>query len=87
MAPMIILLSTLSLGGLLNGNFDQIYVLYNPLVYQTGDIIDTFIYRLGLIQQQFGQSTAMGMFKSVVSTFFISVSYFCAYKFADYRIF
>ena len=87
LVPTIVLMTVLSLGNVLNAGFDQVYNLYSKQVYSTGDIIDTFIYRLGLIQQQFGQSTAMGMFKSVVSTFFISVSYFCAYKFADYRIF
>ena len=87
MRMIIVLMMVLSLGNVLNAGFDQVYNLYSKQVYSTGDIIDTFIYRLGLIQQQFGQSTAMGMFKSVVSTFFISVSYFCAYKFADYRIF
>lgn len=87
MRMIIVLMMVLSLGNVLNAGFDQVYNLYSKQVYSTGDIIDTFIYRLGLIQQQFGQSTAMGMFKSVVSTFFISVSYYCAYKFADYRIF
>lgn len=87
MRMIIVLMMVLSLGNVLNAGFDQVYNLYSKQVYSTGDILDTFIYRLGLIQQQFGQSTAMGMFKSVVSTFFISVSYYCAYKFADYRIF
>ena len=63
------------------------YNLYSPQVYETGDILDTFIYRIGLLEAQFGVATAMGMFKSLVSTLFISVSYYCAYKFADYRIF
>lgn len=87
MRMIIVLMMVLSLGNVLNAGFDQVYNLYSKQVYSTGDILDTFIYRLGLIQQQFGQSTAMGLFKSVVSTFFISVSYYCAYKFADYRIF
>ena len=87
MRMIIVLMMVLSLGNVLNAGFDQVYNLYSKQVYSTGDILDTFIYRLGLIQQQFGQSTAMGLFKSVVSAFFISVSYYCAYKFTDYRIF
>ncbi|MGN0745428.1 MAG: ABC transporter permease [Aristaeellaceae bacterium] len=83
----IVLMMVLSLGNVLNAGFDQIYNLYSPSVYETGDIIDTFIYRIGLIDAQFGVATAMGLFKSLVSTVFISVAYFCAYKFADYRIF
>lgn len=87
MRMIIVLMMVLSLGNVLNAGFDQVYNLYSPQVYETGDILDTFIYRIGLLDAQFGVATAMGMFKSVVSTLFISVSYFCAYRFADYRIF
>lgn len=87
MRMIIVLMMVLSLGNVLNAGFDQVFNLYSPQVYQTGDILDTFIYRIGLIDAQFGVATAMGMFKSVVSTLFISVSYYCAYRFADYRIF
>ena len=81
------LLAILSLGNVLNAGFDQIFNLYSPAVYESGDIIDTFVYRMGVIDAQYGPATAVGMFKSVVSTIFISVSYLLAYKFADYRIF
>ncbi len=87
MRMIIVLMMVLSLGNVLNAGFDQVFNLYSPQVYETGDILDTFIYRIGLIDAQFGVATAMGMFKSVVSTLFISVSYYCAYRFADYRIF
>jgi len=87
MRMIIVLMMVLSLGNVLNAGFDQVFNLYSPQVYQSGDILDTFIYRIGLIDAQFGVATAMGMFKSVVSTLFISVSYYCAYRFADYRIF
>jgi putative aldouronate transport system permease protein len=83
----IVLLMVLSLGNLLNAGFDQVFNMYSPPVYESGDIIDTFVYRLGLLDAQFGPATAVGLFKSVISLMFISVSYFCAYKFADYRIF
>ena len=87
MRMIIVLMMVLSLGNVLNAGFDQVFNLYSKQVYTTGDILDTFIYRIGLIDAQFGVATAMGMFKSVVSTLFISVSYYCAYRFADYRIF
>lgn len=87
MRMIIVLMMVLSLGNVLNAGFDQVYNLYSKQVYSTGDILDTFIYRIGLLDAQFGVATAMGMFKSVVSTIFISTSYYCAYKFADYRIF
>jgi putative aldouronate transport system permease protein len=87
MAPVIILLTTLSLGHVLNAGFDQVFNLYSPQVYETGDIIDTFVYRIGLIDAQYGVATAVGLFKSVVSLTFISLSYFLAYRLANYRIF
>lgn len=87
MLPVIILLATLSLGNVLNAGFDQIFNLYSPQVYESGDIIDTLVYRLGLEQFQYGVATAVGLFKSVVSLIFISLSYFLAYRYANYRIF
>ncbi len=86
-APIIVLLATLSMGNILNAGFDQIFVLYSPLVYETGDILDTFTYRLGLIDYQYGPAAAVGLFKSAVSFLFISVSYLLAYRLANYRIF
>jgi putative aldouronate transport system permease protein len=83
----VVLMAVLSLGNVLNAGFDQVYNLYSPIVYETGDIIDTFVYRLGLLDAQYGAATAVGLFKSMVSLVFISVSYLAAYKFADYRIF
>ncbi|SDW76653.1 sugar ABC transporter permease [Paenibacillus sp. CF384] len=85
--PTVILLATLSLGNVLNAGFEQILNLYNPIVYQSGDIIDTYVYRAGLLETQYGLATAVGMLKSVVSLILISVSYALASRFANYRIF
>ncbi|MBZ4665442.1 ABC transporter permease subunit [Mahella sp.] len=87
LTPTIVLLGVLSLGNVLNAGFDQVYNLYNPLVYSTADILDTWIYRLGLQNLQFSLATAAGLLKSAVSFILITVSYVLAYKFADYRIF
>jgi putative aldouronate transport system permease protein len=83
----IILLMILSLGSVLNAGFDQIYNLYNPLVYSTGDIIDTWVYRAGLVNMQFSLATAVGLLKSVVSLVLIAISYKLADKFTGYKIF
>ena len=83
----IVLVGTLSLGNVLNAGFDQVFNLYNPLVYQTGDIIDTYVYRMGLENAQFSLATAVGMMKSVISFLLIIISYKLAEKFANYRIF
>jgi putative aldouronate transport system permease protein len=83
----IVVLGVLGLGNVLNAGFDQIYNLYNPMVYSTGDIIDTWVYRIGLINLQFSLATAAGLLKSVVSFILIVSSYVMAYKFADYKVF
>ncbi|MDQ0087134.1 putative aldouronate transport system permease protein [Paenibacillus anaericanus] len=85
--PIAIVIATLALGNVLNANFDQIFNLYSPLIYQQGDIIDTFVYREGLLSGQFSFATAVNLFKSMISLILIVVSYRLAYKFAGYRIF
>jgi len=85
--PIVMLLAILNLGNILNAGFDQIFNLYSPLVYDTGDIIDTYVYRLAFTQANYGLSTAVNLFKSVVSFFFIVTGYTLAFKYSDYRIF
>ncbi|MEI0737632.1 ABC transporter permease subunit [Paenibacillus sp. JTLBN-2024] len=87
MLPMIIVIATLSLGSILDAGFDQIFNLYNPLVYSTGDIIDTYVYRSSLLNGQYGFGTAVGLFKSGISFVLIVISYRIAYKLANYKIF
>ncbi|MDR9854843.1 ABC transporter permease subunit [Paenibacillus sp. VCA1] len=87
MAPILILLGVLSLGGILNAGFEQILIMYNPTVYEGADIIDTFVYRLGMFSQQFGPAAAVGLFKSAISLVLVSVTYYAAYKYNNYRIF
>lgn len=83
----VILLATLALGNVMNANFDQIFNMYNPLVYQSSDIIDTYVYRVGLNDLQYSLATAVGLLKSVVSFVLVTVSYVLASRFANYRIF
>ncbi|CAM3325366.1 Protein lplB [Paenibacillus lactis] len=87
MRPIIVLMATLSIGSVLNAGFDQVFNLYSPIVYESGDIIDTFVYRIGMIEAQYGLATAVGVLKSIVSLVLISISYYLAYRFANYRIF
>ena len=85
--PMVVLMTILSLGNVLNAGFDQIYNLYSPIVYQSGDIIDTYVYRLGIQKAQYSVGTAVGLFKSVISATMILFSYYLADRFAGYRVF
>ena len=85
---MIVLMSILNIGNIMNAGFEQILVMYNYLVYETGDILDTMAYRIGLLQVgQYSMGTAIGLFKSVISCVFFSASYFLAYKVKGYKIF
>ena len=83
----IVLMTVLSMGNILNAGFDQIFNLYSPQVYSTGDILDTLIYRLSMENAQFSLGTAAGLFKSAISFVFVVLSYYLADKFADYRVF
>jgi putative aldouronate transport system permease protein len=85
--PMVILMTALSLGRVLDAGFDQVFNLYSPVVYQTGDIIDTFIYRMAFESSQFSISTAAGLFKSAIGCIFIISSYRLAWKISGYKIF
>ncbi len=86
-APIIMLMLILSLGNVLNAGFEQVFNLYNPLVYESADIIDTFVYRISLVEANYSLGTAVGLLKSVVSFILIVTSYKLANKYSDYTIF
>jgi len=83
----IVLMTVLSMGGILDGGFDQIFNMYNPAVMETGDILGTFIFRQGIQNVDFALATAAGLFSSVVSFFFVVGSFILADKLIGYRIF
>ena len=85
--PMIILMSVLGIGNILKAGFEQVFNMYSPQVYSTGDIIDTFVYRLGLVNFQFGTASAVGLFQSAVSFVLIMLGYWLADRVAGYRVF
>jgi len=62
----IIIMMIFNIGYIMNSGFDQIFNLYNPRVYEVSDILDTYVYRVGLIQMNYSFSTAVGVFKSVI---------------------
>ena len=84
--PTIVLLAALSLGDVLQAGFEQILTLYSPAVYRTSDIIDTWVYRVGLVSAQYSLAGAVGLFKSFIGFFLIVLSYYLADRFAGYRI-
>lgn len=64
---MVLLLTILGVGSIMSAGFDQVYMLYSPAVYSTGDIIDTYSFRMGIQGGQYSLAAAVGLFKSVVS--------------------
>lgn len=83
----IVLMACLNLGNVLNAGFEQILVLLNPMVYTTGDILDTWVYRVGLLGANYSLGTALGLARSLVGFFLILLSYWLADRLANYRIF
>ncbi len=83
----IVMMATLALGGIMNAGFDQIFIMYNASVYETADILDTFIYRQGLVDSQYSLSTALGLFKSLIGATLLIVTNLFATKKFNYRIF
>ncbi|MGN7455930.1 ABC transporter permease [Paenibacillus pasadenensis] len=65
--PVILILVILSLANILEAGFQQIFLLYNPLVYDVADIIDTYVYRVGIQEANYSYATAAGLFKSAVA--------------------
>lgn len=85
--PTIVLMTTLNIGKIFSAGFDQVFNLYSPLVYETGDIIDTYVYRMGLVDLQYSIGTAVGLFKSLISFILLVIAYKLADKFVGYRVF
>jgi putative aldouronate transport system permease protein len=76
----------LNIGGLLDAGFDQIFNLYNAAVYETGDIIDTYVYRTGLREMKYSLATAVGLFKNGIGFILVTGTNFVARKISDYGI-
>lgn len=83
----IVMVATLNIANILNAGFDQIYNLYSPVVYQSGDIIDTYVYRLSFVNAQYSLAAAIGLMKSAISFIMIITAHKLAKKFANYQIF
>ncbi len=64
--PIAVIMLILSMGNIMSAGFDQVFNLYSPQVYDVGDILDTYVYRRGLVDMSYSFSTAVGLFKSVV---------------------
>jgi putative aldouronate transport system permease protein len=64
--PAIMILLMLKIGHIMDSGFEQIYQFLNPATFETGDVLDTYTYRAGILQGQYSITTAIGLFKSVI---------------------
>lgn len=85
-APTIVLMLILRIGSLLEAGTEQILTMYNPVVYETGDVIGTYVYRVGLGKMDYSFSTAVGLFNSVVGFLLIMLGNFLSRKFVKRSI-
>jgi putative aldouronate transport system permease protein len=72
--PVIVVVTLLRLGRILDAGFGQIFVLYSLPVYSVGDIIDTWVYRQGILEFQFSLATAVGLFQGLIGLVLLVVS-------------
>lgn len=69
--PTIMMLLILRMGSVLNVGYEKVLLLYNENIYETADVISTYVYRKGIIDADFGYSTAIGLFNSVINVIFL----------------
>lgn len=77
----------LRLGSLMNNGFEQIYLLYSPLVYEVADVFETYTYRIGIQGGRYSYSTAVGLFQSVVGFILIITSNTASRKLGESSLF
>lgn len=87
LAPTILILLILRMGMLFAVGSDKILLLYSPAIYETADVINTYVYRVGLVDMNYGFSTAVGLFNSVVATTFLLTTNAIVKKYSENSLF
>ena len=87
LAPTITILLIMRMGMLFSVGSDKILLLYSPAIYQTADVINTYVYRVGLVEMNYGFSTAVGLFNSVIGTTFLLVTNAICRKYSETSLF
>jgi putative aldouronate transport system permease protein len=72
--PTIMTLLVLDIGGIMGSNFEKILLLYNPLTYETADVISTYVYRMGITNANFSYATAVGLFEGVIGLILVTIA-------------
>lgn len=82
-SSVVVIMLIFRVGGLLDAGFEQVFLLYSPSVYKTADIIDTFVYRVGLEEHDYSYSVAVSFFKSVVAAVLLLSANFISRRISD----
>ncbi|WP_020618493.1 ABC transporter permease [Paenibacillus daejeonensis] len=72
--PTIMVLLILDIGSILSSNFEKILLLYNPLTYETADVISTYVYRMGITGGNFSYATAVGLFEGIIGLILVTIA-------------
>ncbi|MDE6975470.1 MAG: ABC transporter permease subunit [Lachnospiraceae bacterium] len=83
----IVIMIIFAVAGIMNNNFDQIFVLQNPFNIERSEVIDTYIYKVGMQQLQFGMAAAVNIFKSILAIILLGMANFVSNKLTDNGLF
>lgn len=83
----IVIMVIFAVAGIMNNNFDQIFVLQNPFNIERSEVIDTYIYKVGMQQLQFGMAAAVNIFKSILAIILLGIANFVSNKLTDNGLF
>ncbi len=83
MVPVIVILFVLNLGNMMEIGYQKIILMYNPLVYETADVINTFVYRRGILSADFSFATAVGLFQSSIGFILVVLANRAARKYTE----
>lgn len=84
--PIMTIMLILSVGNILDAGFGQIFNLFSPVVYDVADILDTYVYRVGMVEMNYSFSAAVGLFKNVVGLILVIITNQLAKTFGEYGI-
>ncbi|MBQ7824869.1 MAG: sugar ABC transporter permease, partial [Clostridia bacterium] len=85
--PTISILFILRMGNILNVGYEKILLMYNPSTYEVADVLSTYTYRMGLENQQYSLSTAVGLFNTMVNVVFLLITNYISNKTTESGLF
>jgi putative aldouronate transport system permease protein len=84
--PTIVILLILNVGSMLSVGSEKIILMYNPITYESADVISTYVYRKGILEANFGYTTAVGLFNSVISFILLTLANAASKRVSEHRL-